>query len=150
MLSDFDKKILNAVQEEIPIVSRPFAVIAEQLHTDESVLLERLELLKEKGYLRRLGAHFDSDALGFKGVLVALRVSPSHFADVVESVNKYDGVTHNYEREGEFNLWFTLQTPSEEQRCKLLDEIRVLCGVERMMVLPSRKKYKVRVQFHLY
>ena len=149
MLSDFDKKILNAVQEDIPIVPRPFAVMAEQLHTDESVLLERLNLLKEKGYLRRFGAHFDSGALGYKGALVALRVSPSHLEDVVEKVNQYSGVTHNYEREGEYNLWFTLQTYSEEQRRKLLDKIRVLRGVERMMVLPSQKKYKVRVQFHL-
>lgn len=149
MLSDFDKKILNAIQEDIPLVSCPFAAIAERLHTDETVLMERLKLLKEKGYLRRLGAYFDSEAIGYKGALVALRVPSSYLADVVEHVNRYDCVTHNYEREGEYNLWFTLQTSSEEQQRKIFDEIRVLHGVERMMVLPSLKKYKVRVQFQL-
>lgn len=149
MLSDFDKEILNAIQDDIPLVPCPFAAIAERLHTDESALLERLEFLKENGYLRRLGVYFDSEAIGYKGALVALRVSVPYMADVVKSVNHYECVTHNYEREGEYNLWFTMQTPSEEQRCRILDEIHGLRGVERMIVLPSRKKYKVRVQFHL-
>ena len=149
MLSDFDKKILNAVQEDIPLVSCPFAAIAERLHIDEAVLMERLTVLKEKGYLRRLGAYFDSEAIGYRGALVALRVSAAYLADVVQNINRYECVTHNYEREGEYNLWFTLQTSSAEQQRKIIDEIRVLHGVERMIVLPSLKKYKVRVQFQL-
>ena len=149
MLSDFDKQILNEVQRDIPLVSRPFAAIAKRLQMDEASLMERLVMLKEKGFLRRLGAYFDSDALGYKGALVALRVSPLYLMEVVGCVNQYPEVTHNYEREGEYNLWFTLQISSERQRRRLLDEIRVLRGVERILVLPSRKKYKVRVQFQL-
>ncbi len=149
MLSDFDKQILNEVQRDIPLVSRPFAAIAKRLQMDEAALMERLVMLKEKGFLRRLGAYFDSDALGYKGALVALRVSPLYLTEVVGCVNQYPEVTHNYEREGEYNLWFTLQISSERQRRRLLDEIRVLRGVERILVLPSRKKYKVRVQFQL-
>ncbi len=149
MLSEFDKAILNAVQEELPLEPRPFAVLAERLHTKEETLLERLAALKEGGYLRRLGAYFDSDALGYQGTLVALRVAPEKMASVVGSVNGYDGVTHNYEREGEYNLWFTLQTPSEARREELLAAFRALPGVERMIAMHSRKKYKIRVQFHL-
>lgn len=149
MLSDSDKEILNAIQDDIPLVSCPFAAIAERLHTDESALMERLAILKENGYLRRIGAYFDSEAIGYKGALVALRVSLPYLDEVVNSVNHYGCVTHNYEREGEYNLWFTMQTSSEEQRRRILDEIGSLRGIERMIVLPSRKKYKVRVQFHL-
>lgn len=149
MLSEFDKAILNAVQGEFPLESRPFAVLAERLHTDETTLIARLAELKRDGYLRRLGAYFDSDALGYKGTLIALYVSPDKFASVIEAINRYDGITHNYEREGEYNLWFTLQTASESQRQIILDEIHGLPGVERMLELRSAKKYKVRVQFRL-
>ena len=149
MLSEFDKAILNAVQEEIPLDPQPFAVLAERLHTDEETLLERLESLREDGYLRRLGAFFDSDALGYRGTLVALRVAPENMESVIESVNGYDGVTHNYEREGEYNLWFTLQTPSESRREELLAAFRALPGVEQMIAMHSRKTYKIRVQFCL-
>ena len=149
MLSELDQEILNAVQGDFPLESRPFAVLAEQLHTDEATLMTRLTELKREGYLRRLGAYFDSDALGYSGTLVALYVPPDKFVSVIEAVNRYDGITHNYEREGEYNLWFTLQTASEPQRQKILGEIRCLPGVERMLELRSRKKYKVRVQFCL-
>lgn len=149
MLSEFDKAILNAAQGEFPLESRPFAVLAQRLNTDEATLLERLEALRQGGYIRRLGAYFDSDALGYQGTLVALYASPQALPSVVEKVNRYYGVTHNYEREGEYNLWFTLQTASETKRQIILDEIRVLPGVERMLELRSAKKYKVRVQFHL-
>ena len=149
MLAEFDKAILNAVQGDFPLESRPFAVLAKQLHTDEATLIARLTELKQAGYLRRLGAYFDSDALGYKGMLIALCVSPDWFASVIEAINRYDGITHNYEREGEYNLWFTLQTASKFQQQKILAEIRCLPGVERMLELRSEKKYKVRVQFQL-
>ncbi|MBQ8699034.1 MAG: AsnC family transcriptional regulator [Schwartzia sp.] len=149
MLSEFDKAILNAVQEEIPLAPQPFAILAQRLHTDESTVLERLASLKEDGYLRRLGAYFDSDALGYHGTLVALRVSEEKMPEVIECVNRYDGITHNYEREGEYNLWFTLQTPSDRERQEILAALRSFPGVERMIAMHSKKKYKVRVQFHL-
>lgn len=149
MLSALDKKILNAVQEELPLVSRPFAFIAEQLHTDEETVLARLEVLKKDGFLRRIGAYFDSDALGYQGTLIALRVVPEKLPEIAERVNGFSGVTHNYEREGEYNLWFTLQTSSAAQTREIMDEISAFPGVEDMLELPSSKKYKVRVQFRL-
>ena len=76
-------------------------------------------------------------------------MTPDQFSSVIAVINRYDGITHNYEREGEYNLWFTLQTASESQRRIILDVIRGLPGVERMLELRSAKKYKVRVQFRL-
>ncbi len=149
MLSALDKKLLNAVQEELPLVSRPFALIAERLHTDEETVLVRLEKLRKEGFLRRIGAYFDSDALGYRGTLVALRVAPDKLQEVAEKVNCFSGVTHNYEREGEYNLWFTLQTESPAKSREILEELSAYTGIEDMIELQSAKKYKVRVQFHL-
>lgn len=68
---------------------------------------------------------------------------------VAEAVNRHVGATHNYEREGRYNLWFTLLTPNEEMRRRILAEIRALPGVEALLNLASHKKYKVNVQFKL-
>jgi len=148
-LSNFDKALLNILQGEIPICSHPFAEMARRLDTDEGTVLARVRELKSAGFLRRIGTFFDSNRLGYQGTLVALKVEPSEICAVAEAVNKYPGATHNYEREGVYNLWFTLLTPSSEYESKILTEIRSLRGVEDMLKLKANKKYKINVQFKL-
>ena len=148
-LSLFDKALLNLLQGNIPICSRPFAKMAEELGTDEEKVITRLRELKAAGYLRRIGTFFDSNELGYRGALVALQVEPSAIGAVAEAINKISGATHNYEREGKFNLWFTLLTSSAEQELKILSAIRAMQGVKNMLKLKSNKKYKINVQFKL-
>ena len=148
-LTDFDKSLLNLLQGNIPICSHPFAAMAEGLGTNENFVLARLRELQKSGYLRRIGTFFDSSSLGYQGTLIALEVEPSEIKSVAEAVNRYPGATHNYEREGRYNLWFTLLTPNPEREKKILAEIRSLNGVEDMIKLKSNKKYKVNVQFKL-
>lgn len=148
-LTIFEKSLLNLLQGNIPLESRPFAKMAEKLHTDEKTVIEKLRELKDGGYLRRIGTFFDSNELGYRGILVALKVEPSEVKKVAEFVNKYPGATHNYEREGNFNLWFTLLTQNDEQEKKILSAIRAMHGVKNMLKLKSNKKYKINVQFKL-
>lgn len=148
-LTTFDKALLNLLQGNLPVCSRPFAELAAQLGTDEATVLTRLRWLKQAGYLRRIGTFFNSARLGYVGTLVALRVDEDHMQTVAEAVNQYVGATHNYEREGEYNLWFTLLTQTPEQERTILREVRALPGVHGMMNLKSRKKYKINVQFKL-
>lgn len=148
-LSAFDKALLNVLQGNLPLCSHPFAALAEQLGTDEDTVLDRLRSLKKEGYLRRIGTFFDSNRLGYRGTLVALRVSPEHMVPVAEAINLYPGATHNYEREGRYNLWFTLLSPDQEHEERVLGEIRALPGVDDMLNLKAKKKYKINVQFRL-
>ena len=148
-LSTFDKALLNLLQGSIPICSHPFAEMASRLGTDEETLLIRLRELKAAGFLRRIGTFFDSNRLGYQGTLVALKVAPSELCAVAEAVNQYPGATHNYEREGAYNLWFTLLTPNAQYESKILAEIGKLRGVEEMLKLKANKKYKINVQFKL-
>lgn len=148
-LTNFDKSLLNLLQGNLPVCSRPFAAMAEKLGTDEETVLQKIRDLKAAGYLRRIGTFFDSNKLGYGGTLVALKVEPSEIKTVAEVVNKYPGATHNYEREGKYNLWFTLLTPSQESETKILSEIKSVRGVEEMLKLKSNKKYKINVQFKL-
>lgn len=148
-LTAFDKALLNLLQGSLPIGKRPFAKMAEELGTDEERVISRLRLLKDEGFLRRIGTFFDSSRLGYGGTLVALRVAEGKVASVAEAVNRYPGVTHNYEREGKFNLWFTLLTPNLETEKEILSEVEALPGVERLLNLKTTKKYKINMQFQL-
>lgn len=148
-LTTFEKSLLNFLQKSIPIDSRPFARIAEELNTDEKTVIEKLRELRSEGYLRRIGTFFDSDKLGYQGILAALQVEPSEIENVAKFVNSYSGTTHNYEREGKFNLWFTLLSKDDEQESKILSEIEKCHGVKKILRLKATKKYKLNVQFKL-
>ena len=148
-LTAFDKELLNLLQGNLPVCSRPFEKLARELGTEESVVLQRVQELKQDGYLRRIGTFFDSNKLGYHGTLVALRVEPEHIPAVADAINGYPGATHNYEREGRYNLWFTLLTPSEQQEKRIIAEVSTLPGVEDVLNLKAHKKYKINVQFKL-
>ena len=95
-LTTFDKDLLNLLQGSLPVCSRPFAALAEKLGTTEEAVIDRLQVLKEEGYLRRIGTFFNSGRLGYKGTLVALRVDPEKMEAVAKAINRYPGATHNY------------------------------------------------------
>lgn len=149
MLSDFDRQLLSELQNGLPLVSHPFADIAGRLGSDERKVITRLEQLKEAGYIRRIGAFFDSAALGYSGTLVALKVLPDAVAEVAAVINRNPGVTHNYERDGEYNLWFTLQTEGDGPKKAFLQRLALLSGVQDILDLPAEKKYKIRVSLPL-
>ena len=148
-LNEFDKKLLNLLQHSLPLTERPFCVLGEELGVSEAEVLERTRELKAAGYIRRIGAFFDSGRLGYQGTLIALRVRPTELESVALEVNKLNGVTHNYQREGKYNLWFTLQSPSFEAEERTTAMIERLPGVEEMLNVCVKKKYKINVEFKL-
>lgn len=149
-LTAFDKSLLNLLQGNLPVCSRPFARLAEELGTDEQTVIDRLNELRVQGYLRRIGTFFNSNRLGYNGTLVALKVQPAAMGKVAAEINRYPGVTHNYEREGKYNLWFTLLTPNLATEQKILNEVEDLSGVDGLLNLKAHKKYKINVQFKLH
>lgn len=153
MLTAFDKALLNKIQENLPLVSRPYAELAKQLGVEEAAVIERLNFLKEQGYIRRIGPFFDSAKLGYIGTLVAVRVREDAVPAVAAAINAHTGVTHNYERDSEgdtqYNLWFTLLSPDAASQARVLTMIESMPGVESLISLPAIKKYKVSVRFTL-
>lgn len=149
MLTDFDKRLLNIIQTDLSFEKRPFALLAEKLETTETIVIERLKFLKDQGFIRRIGPFFDSTKLGYIGTLVALEVKEECLPQVASVINSYYGVTHNYEREGTLNLWFTLLSSNLMKQDEILETIRNLDGVVRLLNLPATKKFKVSVQFSL-
>lgn len=148
-LTEFDKQLLNIIQTGLPLTSAPFADIAAQMGCDERQVMERLRVLQEQGLIRRFGAFFDAESLGYKGWLVAVKVEPDLLPQVAAAVNDWQQVTHNDERDNEYNLWFTLQAREEKMVEKRLTEVAVMPGVEDVIAMPTVGRYKVNVEFRI-
>ena len=136
------------MQSDFPVDARPFAVLAEKLGIDENLLIERLKEMKTDGTVRRFGAIFDSRRLGYKSTLVGLRIpDESRIPEVAAVINAFDEVTHNYQREDSFNLWFTLIAESELRIEEILGQIEALESVDEVRNLPALALYKIKAQF---
>ena len=144
-----DKRILTAIQGDLPVVERPFDALAERLDLDAGDLLARVRRMAEASLIRRIGPVFDSGHLGYQSTLVAARVPPDGLEQAAERVGRLAGVTHNYEREGPYNLWFTLTVPPGEDIETTLDRLRAEAGAEAMHSLPALARYKIRATFDL-
>ncbi|NOZ20836.1 MAG: Lrp/AsnC family transcriptional regulator [Planctomycetes bacterium] len=148
-MDDFDKRLLNHLQDDFPIVARPFAKIARDLDSTEEEVIAAVERLKSDGIIRRLGGVFSSRDLGFHSTLVAARVAPERLEETAAAVNEYAEVTHNYEREHTYNLWFTLTATSRDRAREITEELKSQMGVIDIQELPALEIYKVDVKFNM-
>lgn len=146
-LDDIDRRILDRIQQEFPVVSRPFAELGRQVGISEMETITRIQRLQEKGIIRQIGGVFELRQTGHVSTLCAATVDPDHLDDVVNVVNAYSEVTHNYLREHTFNLWFTVIAPSQQRIEEILENIRKTEGVKQLLDLPAEKVYKIRVNF---
>lgn len=113
-LSDTDRLLVNALQEDLPLIHRPFAELAETLGMTEDDVLKRANALRESGILTRFGPFFDAAAMGGAFCLCAIAVPKDRFEEVNELVNSHPEVAHNYERTHHLNMWFVLATETPE------------------------------------
>jgi DNA-binding Lrp family transcriptional regulator len=146
-LDDLDRRILQAIQYDFPVASRPFGEIAVRLGVGEDVVLQKMRDFQAGGLIRRLGASVNSQQVGYKSTLVALKVSPDKVIEVAELVNGFAGVTHNYLREGDYNMWFTAIAPDAESLESILATVEAAEGVDDLMPLPAKRMFKVSVKF---
>ena len=113
-LDTIDRAILNRIQSDFPITSRPYMPIADEVGISEDDVIKRLVRLKEKGIIRRIGGNFVPNKLGFVSTLCAANVPEDMIDSFTKIVNRYPGVTHNYLRYNKYNIWFTFIAPSME------------------------------------
>ncbi|MCK8824450.1 siroheme decarboxylase subunit alpha [Fuchsiella alkaliacetigena] len=148
-LDNLDQQLLNITQRDFPITSKPYQAIGEKLGIEGSEVIDRIKKLKEQGYIRRLGGIFSSKELGYVSTLVATKVEEDKFYKVAEKINQYPGVTHNYRRNHDFNLWFTLIVSSSAKLEAQLAEIADLEGVKVLRNLPAKNLYKLGVNLDM-
>jgi len=148
-MDDTDRAILNRIQSDFPITSRPYLAIADDLDLSENDVIKRLVRLKENNIVRRIGGNFVPEKLGFVSTLCAAKVNEDKIDRFISIVNQYHGVTHNYQRDNEFNIWFTFIAPSMEEIEQNLENISQETGIKEIINLPSTKVYKIKAHFDL-
>jgi DNA-binding Lrp family transcriptional regulator len=148
-LDAVDKELLNEIQWVFPLVDRPYLEIAKRHNISEEDVLRRIAVMKEMGIIRQINAIFDTRRLGYKSALIAFAVRPDKLDYVAEKVNEHPGVSHNYERNHEYNMWFTLAVPPGAEMKQDLDRMTSFEGVIKYRVLPTLKLYKIGVRLDM-
>jgi len=150
-LDDVDRKLLNLMQGSFPIAPHPYRHVATLGGLSEGEVMSRVQRLLDKRIIRQVTPIFDTRALGYSSMLVAAKVDPEHPHRAAGVINEHPGVSHNYLRNHDFNLWFTIAT---EPDSKLglqgtLDVLAREAGAESVRQLPTLKLFKIRMDLEM-
>jgi siroheme decarboxylase len=147
MMDSTDKEILNRIQREVPLEREPFEAIGRELGIAGDEVIRRIEALKRGRVIRQISAIFDTRVLGYESSLVAARIQAHKLGEGAKAINSHPGVSHNYERNNEFNLWYTVAVPPDS-RLGLegtVDVLHRISGAEKTRILPTLKLFKIGV-----
>ncbi len=142
---NMEKDFLNLIQKEFPIEERPFLELAKKLNSSEEEVLNLYKKLKEDKIIRQTSAIFDTKSLGYDSSLVAFMVDDIESA--AKFINTHPGVSHNYERDNEFNLWFTIAV-EPESKLGLKKTVEIMAkktNAKDFIILPTKKMFKISV-----
>jgi DNA-binding Lrp family transcriptional regulator len=148
-MDDRDKRLLNVIQSDFPLVSRPFQVLGDPLELPEGEVIDRIGALKQRRIIRQISAIFDTRSLGYKSSLVAMRVPPDGVDAAAAVVTSHPGVSHNYKRNHAFNLWFTLAVPPLSDLEWTVQRLHEMAGAESTRILPTLRLFKIGVQLDM-
>ncbi len=141
--------LLNRIQRDIPITARPYRVLAEEVGLSEAEALAILRDEKAKGVLRQVSAIFDTRTLGYQSSLVAAVYDEDQLDAGAEIVNGHPGVSHNYRRNHDFNLWYTIAVPPESDLQAHVQHLHELSGAKVTRLMPTLHLFKIGVEFDM-
>jgi DNA-binding Lrp family transcriptional regulator len=147
MMDSIDKDLLNLIQREFPLEREPFEAIGRDLGLPGDEVIRRIDALKRGRVIRQISAIFDTRVLGYQSSLVAARIPPEKLNSAAKAINSHPGVSHNYERNNDFNLWYTVAVPPDS-RLGLEGTVEVLHKIsdaEKTRILPTLKLFKIGV-----
>ena len=150
-LDEVDKRLLNLMQGSFPIASRPYQHVAGAAGISEHQAMERVQRLLDERIIRQVTPIFDTRALGYSSMLVAAKVDPEHPWRAANVINAHPGVSHNYLRNHEFNIWFTLATAPDSPLGLqgTIDVLGRIAGAESIRQLPTLKLFKIRMDLEM-
>jgi DNA-binding Lrp family transcriptional regulator len=150
-LDDLDKRLLNLMQGSFPIAPRPYAHVAAEAGLTEDEAMERVRYLLDARIVRQVTPIFDTRALGYSSMLVAAKVDPDNPWRAARVINEHPGVSHNYLRDHEFNIWFTIATEPDSPLGLdgTLEVLGRIAGAESIRQLPTLKLFKIRMDLEM-
>ena len=149
-LDETDKELLRLIQEEFPLVKKPWMEIASRLNISEGELTSRLKRLYDAGVILKIGPILNAREIGLgASTLIAMKVPEDRIEEVASIINEFEGVSHNYERGHQFNLWFTIVTCDENELRRTIEEIKRKTKIDDAdtMNLPAKRVFKIDVRF---
>jgi siroheme decarboxylase len=150
-LDELDKRLLNLMQGSFPLARRPYAHVADRAGITEADAIARVAALLDHRIIRQVTPIFDTRALGYSSMLVAAKVDPENPWRAAKVINEHPGVSHNYLRNHDFNIWFTIATEPDSP-LGLDGTLRVLgelAGAESIRQLPTLKLFKIRMDLEM-
>jgi DNA-binding Lrp family transcriptional regulator len=150
-LSDRDRELLNLMQGSFPIAERPYAEVAAEMGISEEEVLADVQRLLDDRIIRQVTPIYDTRAFGYGSMLVAAKIDPEHPWRAAKIVNSHPGVSHNYLRNHDFNMRFTIAV-EEDSKLGLqgtLDVLQELTGAESIRQLPTLKLFKIRMDLEM-
>ena len=150
-LADSDKQLLNLLQSSFPLASRPFASIAAEAGLDEEEVMQRTQWLLDERIIREITPIFDTPALGYSSMLVAASVDSDNPHRAARVINEHPGVSHNYLRNHDFNLWFTIAVAPDSKLGLdgTLEALKRLSGAESIRQLPTVTMFKINMNLEM-
>jgi siroheme decarboxylase len=146
-MDGLDRQLLNQVQTSFPVEARPYLILAKLTNSTEQEAWQRVQALRQQGIIRRLGGVFDSHRLGYKSTLCAAKVPEDKIQPLADLLLSIPGVTHNYLRNHNYNMWFTLIAPSLHEVEKILNQVKEVLGSGEVYSLPATRLFKISVDF---
>ena len=148
-LDDIDKKLLNLVQVEFPLCKEPFLALGLKLGISDDEALRRIERLKAAGIIRQICPVFDAKRIGYQTTLVGIRVAATRLSRAAQVIRVHPGVSHGYERDHDFNFWFTLAMPDGADMESELQKLGAEIEAKAILNLPALRVFKIRAFFDL-
>jgi DNA-binding Lrp family transcriptional regulator len=148
-MDDIDRKLLNLLQTDFPLTQKPYVVLGERLGISEDETMVRIEVLRERKIIRQISAIFDSNMLGYKSSLAAFSVPEDRVQEVAEIVSAHPGVSHNYERNHAYNLWFTITVPPGTTPEAEVDRLAAKARPQAVRMFPTIRLFKIGVAFDM-
>ena len=148
-MDEIDKKILNILQKEFPLEEHPFFAVAKKCGISEDEVISRVQRLKKEGIIRRIGAVFDGAILGRASTLCAARVPEEKLEKFVGAVNSYSGATHNYLRNNDYNVWFTVNAVSRKEIDLFIAQLKKKTDVTDILDMRAVRTFKIDAAFEV-
>jgi DNA-binding Lrp family transcriptional regulator len=150
-MDKIDSQILQELQDNFPLRERPYDIVADRLQISKEELWDRIQMMLDEGVIRRMGASFDSNKLGFRSTLAAVSVNSELVDRAADIIGQFYEVTHSYLRNDVFNIWFTLIAVDNNRIENILEQIRKSLCLEssKILNLPMKRLFKLDARFRV-